>query len=143
MTDPSRADSAAATNAASTAAASATPVPPAAASSPTPNISSCCPVEKWRYEHCFQHWYTHSFLRPSSTGSGTVTQLPEGEVEACKDEFNAYRACVIKYYEKHEPEVLVAAGSASDALLEQQGAQPFRTKYPNLQQQAATNKQGT
>ena len=48
-----------------------------------PNVASLCPRLKWRYERCFQQWYTADFL------TGHSTQLP------CQDEYKLYQQCIL------------------------------------------------
>ena len=55
-----------------------------------PNVASLCPQLKWRYERCFQHWYTADFL------TGNSTQLP------CQDEYKRYQQCIL--VSRHHPQ---------------------------------------
>ena len=59
-------------------------VPGAGAAPPMPNMSSCCPAEKWRYESCFQKWYSAEYLTGKST-----------DLSGCQPMFDEYRSCVI------------------------------------------------
>ena len=88
--------------------------------SPLPNMSSVCPAAKWRYESCFQNWYTADYLSGKSR-----------DLSGCHSAFTAYRNCVVQWYQDNEPEHLVEAGGTSDKLLESEGSKGFQSKYPN------------
>ena len=65
-------------------AASVPGAPGVAPAPPMPNMSSCCPAEKWRYESCFQKWYSAEYLTGKST-----------DLSGCQPMFDEYRSCVI------------------------------------------------
>lgn len=87
-------------------------------STPTYNVASVCPRDKYLYELCFHSWYTSEYLTGKSTS-----------LDSCKDLLTSYRQCVIQHYQKHHPDVIIDAGNANDKLLTSQGLEPFKTDF--------------
>jgi hypothetical protein len=66
------------------------------------NVASCCPELKYRYETCFQRWYTEKFLTGKDQYRRYVDSNGHQQPLECNNEFQAYKRCVRKQMEANQ-----------------------------------------